>query len=98
MSSIRRSAAASPLRLCVRIPPGHGCLSVVSGVWCVLSGRSLCDELITGPEESHRLWCVVVCDLKNLKNEEALARAGLQRHRKKKNQMFLCPCMLNIMQ
>ena len=31
---------------------------------CVLSGRGLCDELITRPEESHRLWCVVVCDLK----------------------------------
>jgi len=30
---------------------------------CVLSGRGLCDELITRPEESHRLWCVVVCDL-----------------------------------
>ena len=30
---------------------------------CVLSGRGLCDELITRPEESYRLWCVVVCDL-----------------------------------
>ena len=29
----------------------------------VLSGRDLCDELITLPEESYRLWCVVVCDL-----------------------------------
>ena len=27
------------------------------------SGRGLCDELITRPEESYRLWCVVVCDL-----------------------------------
>jgi hypothetical protein len=35
-------------------------------VWCeccVLSGRGLCDELITRPGESYRLWCVVVCDL-----------------------------------
>ena len=35
-------------------------------VWfecCVLSGRGLCDELITRPEESYRLWSVVVCDL-----------------------------------
>jgi len=31
--------------------------------YCVLSGRGLCDELITRPEESYRLWCVVVCDL-----------------------------------
>jgi len=30
---------------------------------CVLSGRGLCDKLITRPEESYRLWCVVVCDL-----------------------------------
>ena len=29
----------------------------------VLSGRGLCDELITRPEESYGLWCVVVCDL-----------------------------------
>jgi len=28
-----------------------------------LSGRGLCDELITRPEESYRLWCVVVCHL-----------------------------------
>ena len=28
---------------------------------CVLSGRGLCDELITRPEESYRLWCVIVC-------------------------------------
>ena len=30
---------------------------------CVLSGRGLCDGLITRPEESYRLGCVVVCDL-----------------------------------
>jgi len=29
----------------------------------VLSGRGLCDELITRPEEPYRLWCVVMCDL-----------------------------------
>jgi hypothetical protein len=29
---------------------------------CVLSGRGLCNELITRPEESYRMWCVV-CDL-----------------------------------
>jgi len=28
-----------------------------------LSGRGLCDELITRLEESYRPWCVVVCDL-----------------------------------
>ena len=56
-----KSVAARLLRLWVRIPPGHECLSVVK--CCVLSVRCLCDELITHPEESYRLWCVVVCDL-----------------------------------
>jgi hypothetical protein len=28
-----------------------------------LSGIGLCDELITRPEESYRLRCVLVCDL-----------------------------------
>jgi hypothetical protein len=32
-----------------------------------LSGRGLCDELITRPEESYRLCCVVVCDLETSK-------------------------------
>jgi hypothetical protein len=49
----------------------------------VLSGRDLCDELITRPEESYRLWCVVVCDLENLKNEEVMTRVGSQRHSEK---------------
>ena len=49
----------------------------------MLSGRVLCDELITHPEESYRLWCIVVCDLENLKNEEAMTRVGSQRHQKK---------------
>ena len=33
---------------------GRG-LSVVSVVCC--TGRGFCDELITHPEESYRLWC-----------------------------------------
>ena len=33
----------------------------------MLSGRGLCDELITRPEESYRLWCVVVCDQETTK-------------------------------
>ena len=35
----------------------------------VLSGRGLCDELITRSEESYRLWRVVVCDLETSKEE-----------------------------
>ena len=53
--------AAHLLRSWVRIPPGAWIF-----VCCecrVLSGRGLCDELITRPEESYRLCRVVVCDL-----------------------------------
>jgi hypothetical protein len=42
---------------------------------CVLLDRSLGNELITRPERSYRLWCVVVCS-RNLVNEEALAHWG----------------------
>ena len=51
----------SQLRSWVPIPPGAWIF-----VCCecrVLSGRGLCYELITRPEESYRLCCVVVCDL-----------------------------------
>jgi len=53
-----RSVAAHLLRSWVRIPQG-----VWTFVCCVLSDRGLCDDLITRPEESYRLWCVIVCDL-----------------------------------
>ena len=56
-----RSAAARLLRSWVRIPPGAWMF--VCCDCCVMSGRGLCDELITRPEESYRLCCVVVCDL-----------------------------------
>jgi len=28
----------------------------------VLSGRGLCDGLVTRPEESYQMWRIVVCD------------------------------------
>jgi hypothetical protein len=56
----RRSAAAHLLRLWVRIPQGAW-MPVCCDCY-VLSGRGLCDELITRPEESYWLWRVVVCD------------------------------------
>ena len=56
-----RSAAVRLLRSWVRIPPAAWMF--VCCECCVLSGRGLCDALITRPEESYRLWCVVVCDL-----------------------------------
>jgi len=46
----RRSAAARLLRSWVRIPPGAWMF--VCCECCVLSGRGLCDELITRPKES----------------------------------------------
>ena len=61
ISAGERPTASRLLRSWVRIPPGAWIF-----VCCecrVLSGRGLCDELITRPEESCRLWCVVVCDL-----------------------------------
>jgi len=58
----RRSTAARLLRLWVRIPPG-GMEVCLLWLLCVLSGRGICDELIAHPEESYRLWSVVVCDL-----------------------------------
>jgi hypothetical protein len=45
----------------VRIPPGEW-MSVCCDC-CVLQGKSLCDDVITRPEESYRVWCVVECDL-----------------------------------
>ena len=56
-----RPAAAHLLKSWVQIPPGAWIF-----VCCecrVLSGRGLCDELITRPEQSYRLCCVVMCDL-----------------------------------
>ena len=42
----------------------------------VLSGRGLCDELITRPEESYRLWCVFVCDLETSRMRRPLPALG----------------------
>ena len=70
----------------------------VSCECCVLSGRGLCYELITHPEESYRLWCVV--GSRNLVNEEVLAHWGLVRQNKKsikmtrvnKTHILMTPC------
>ena len=83
----RRSTAARLLRSWIRIPPGAWIF--VCCDCCLLSGRGLCDELITRPEQSYRLWCVVVCDLENLKKEEDMTRAGSQRHRKKNTFLYM---------
>jgi hypothetical protein len=55
---------------------------------CVLSGRGLCDGLITRPEESYRLWCVVVCDLETLWMRRSWPTGGRLR---KKERLFSIP-------
>ena len=56
-----RSAGACLLKSWIRNPPGAW--TFVCCECRVLSGRGLCDELITRPEESYRVWCVVACVL-----------------------------------
>jgi hypothetical protein len=50
-----------------------------------LSGRGLCDKLITSPEEFYQLWCVTVWS-KNLVLVEALAHWGLSRQKQTNKQ------------
>jgi len=75
-----RSAAARLLRLWVRILPGASMF--VCCECCVLSGRGLCDGLITRPEKSYRLWCVIVCDLETPRMRRlwpVLGRSGTEK-------------------
>ena len=74
----RRSVAARLLRLWVRIPPGTWMFVCEC---CVFSGRDLCVELITRPEESYRLWCVVVCDLHTSRMRRPWPTGGLLRQK-----------------
>jgi hypothetical protein len=55
----RGSTVTRLLELWVRIPPGAW--MSVSCECCLLSGRGLCDGLVTRPEESYRVWCVLKC-------------------------------------
>ena len=59
----------------VRIPPGLWMF--IGCECCVLSRRGLCDELITRPEESYRLWCVVVCDQETSQARRVKPATGL---------------------
>ena len=76
---------------CSRSIPGIAGSNNVGGMvvcllWVLhlLAGRGLCNELITRPEESYRLWCVIVWS-RNIKNKNAMARVGTHRHGKKKS-------------
>jgi len=46
----------------------------------VLSGRGLCDKLITRLEQSYRLWSVVVCDQENSKTRRLIPATGLWKY------------------
>ena len=82
------SAAACLLRLRVRVPP-VAWMSVCCECF-VLSGRGVCDELITRPEGVlptvvfRYVWC------SDLMNEEALARGRPQRYTKENKSVYLC--------
>jgi len=76
------SAAICLLRLWVRIPPAAW-MSLCLGCR-VLSGRGLCDGLITRPEEYYRLWCVVVCELETSWMGRPSPTGGGLSHPKKK--------------
>ena len=78
----RRSAAARLLRMWVRIPLGGAWMSV-SCECCVLSGRGICDELITRPEEPYRMWCAVVCDLETSWMRRLWSTGGCRAKREK---------------
>ena len=80
---MRWSAAARLLRGWVRIPPGAWIFFFCCEC-CVLSGRGLCDDLITLPEETYRLWCFDVCDLQTSWLRRPRPFVGPQCHRKKK--------------
>jgi len=93
----RRSVAVRLLRLWVRIPPRAW--KSVCCEYCVLSGRGLCDELITRPEEFYRLWCVVVCDLENSWMRRPWPTGGCRAKNKQTNKksVILNPWKIDVM-
>ena len=75
------------LRLWVRIPPGawmSACFECF-----VLSGRGLCDALITRPEESYRMCCVVVCDLETSRMRRPWPALGRSATKRKSTSLYV---------
>ena len=56
---------------------------------CVLSGRGLCDELITRPQEFYLVWCVVVRDLETSRMRRAWLTGGLSHRKQKKKNIYI---------
>ena len=65
-----------------------GCMDVCCEC-CVLSDRGLCDVLITRPEESYRLCCIVGCDLETSCMRRPWPALGRRAPRKKKGNQFI---------
>ena len=78
----RRSATARLLRLWVHIPQGAWMSDCCECF--VLSRIGLCDELIARPEESYRLWCVVVCDIETSRMRRPWPAGGCRAKTNKK--------------
>ena len=78
------------LRFWVRIPP-MACMFVCCEC-CVLSIRGLCDGLITRPEESYRLWRVIVYDLETSWMRRPWTSGG---SRAKNKQLTVAFCLSN---
>jgi len=57
---------------------------------CVLLGRGPCGGLITRPEESYQLWCVVVFDLETPRMRRPWPTLGRSATGKKKNLSPIC--------
>ena len=83
----RRSAAACLQRSWVRIPPGAWMF--VCCECCVLSGRGFCDELITRPKKSYRMWCVFVCHLETLRMRRSWLALGRSATEKKNRPLYV---------
>ena len=77
----RRSAAARLLGSWVRIPPGHGCLSVVSVVCCRVEVSATSWSHV---QESYPLWRVVVCDLETSRMRRPWPALGRRATRQRK--------------
>jgi hypothetical protein len=96
----RRSSSARLLRLWVRIPPVAWMF--VCCDCCVLSGRGLCDELITRPEESYRLWRVVLCDQETSKMRSLKPAIGLWKIQPQwvvtSGKLVYCSCIFKVWQ
>ena len=80
-----RTTLSAGAHKCFQKSRGH---IIILGAWIfvccecfVLSGTGLCDELITRPEESYRLRCVVVCDLETSWMRRPWPHWGLSRQK-----------------